>query len=97
MPSIRAGDPSATFDAAFERELADVRDTGVAAVNDGAVAGIAALAAPVFDAGNRLVLSLTAIGPGASFDVRPDGPAALSLKTAAHELSRQLGAPASVR
>ncbi|MBP6251831.1 MAG: IclR family transcriptional regulator [Rubrivivax sp.] len=94
---IRAGDASATFDAAFERELADVRDTGVAVVNDGAVAGIAALAAPVFDAGNRLVLSLTAIGPGASFDVRPDGPAALSLKTAAHELSRQLGAPASVR
>ena len=94
---IRAGDPDALFDAGFERELAVVRDVGIAATNEGVVPGIAALAAPVFDAGNRLVLSLTAIGPGASFDVSPDGPAALALKAGATELSRQLGARASVR
>ena len=91
---IRAGDPEAVFDAAFERELAAVRDAGIATANDGVVAGVAALAAPVFDAANRLVLSLTAIGPGASFDVRPDGPAAQALKACAGELSRQLGARA---
>jgi DNA-binding IclR family transcriptional regulator len=89
---IRAGDPEARFDAAFERDLAAVRDAGIATANDGVVAGVAALAAPVFDAGQRLVLSLTAIGPGASFDVRADGPAAQVLKAAADELSRQLGA-----
>ncbi|MCB1998806.1 MAG: hypothetical protein KDG57_23510, partial [Rhodoferax sp.] len=89
---IRAGDAGAVFDAAFERELAAVRDAGIATANDGVVAGVSALAAPVFDAGNRLVLSLTAIGPSASFDVRPDGPPAQALKAAAAELSRQLGA-----
>ncbi len=89
---IRASDPTAVFDAAFERELAAVRDSGIATANDGVVAGVSALAAPVFDAGNRLVLSLTAIGPSASFDVRPDGPPAQALKAAAAELSRQLGA-----
>lgn len=89
---IRAADPSAAFDPGFERELAAIRDAGIATANDGVLAGISALAAPVFDAGNRLVLSLTAIGPGASFDVQPDGPAAGVLKTCAAELSRQLGA-----
>ena len=93
---IRASDPTAVFDAAFERELAAVRDAGIATANDGVVAGVSALAAPVFDAGNRLVLSLTAIGPSASFDVRPDGPPAEALKAAAAELSRQLGARSAV-
>ncbi|GAB4043114.1 MAG: IclR family transcriptional regulator [Rubrivivax sp.] len=89
---IRASDPEAVFDPGFERELAAIRDAGIASANDGVLAGISALAAPVFDAGNRLVLSLTAIGPGPSFDVRPDGPAAGVLKACAAELSRQLGA-----
>lgn len=89
---IRAGDPSAEFDPGFERELAVIRDTGIATANDGVMAGISALAAPVFDASSRLVLSLTAIGPGASFDVRPGGPGAGVLKACAAELSRQLGA-----
>lgn len=89
---IRACDPGTVIDAAFERELARVRDAGVASASDGAVAGLSALAAPVFDAGNRLVLSLTAVGPGASFDVRPDGAPARALKACAAEISRQLGA-----
>lgn len=91
---IQAGDPGAQFDPGFERELALIRDAGIATANDGVMAGISALAAPVFDAANRLVLSLTAIGPGASFDVRPDGPGAVVLKACAAELSRQLGARA---
>lgn len=89
---IRAGDPGAQFDPSFERELAAIRDAGIATANDGVMAGISALAAPVFDASSRLVLSLTAIGPGASFDVRADGPGAGVLKACAAELSRQLGA-----
>ena len=44
----------------------------------------------------KLGLSLTAIGPSASFDVRPDGPPAQALKACAAELSRQLGARSAV-
>ncbi|MEO7244025.1 MAG: IclR family transcriptional regulator [Rubrivivax sp.] len=89
---ILASEPDARFDAAFERELATIRAAGVAHAVDAAVPGVSALAAPVFDAAGAMVLSLTAIGPGASFDVRPGGPAALTLKACAGELSRQLGA-----
>lgn len=92
---IRAADPQAVFDPGFERELAQIRDAGIAQAHDGAVAGIAALAAPVFDAAQRLVLSLTAIGPGASFDVGLAGAPAAALKACAAELSRQLGARAA--
>jgi DNA-binding IclR family transcriptional regulator len=89
---IRASDPDEPFDAAFERELVAIRAAGVAQAADAAVAGVSALAAPVFDAAGLLVLSLTAIGPGASFDVRLDGAPALALKACADAVSRQLGA-----
>jgi DNA-binding IclR family transcriptional regulator len=89
---IRAGDPEAVFDAAFERELADIRAAGIAHAVDAAVPGVAALAAPVFDAAGHMVLSLTAIGPAPSFDVRPQGAPAQALHAVATELSRQLGA-----
>ena len=44
-----------------------------------------------FDARGRLVLGLTAIGPSATFDARPDGAVARVLRPAAQELSRRLG------
>jgi DNA-binding IclR family transcriptional regulator len=89
---IRAGDPEAVFDAAFERELQAVRVAGIAQAVDAVVPGVAALAAPVFDAAGALVLSLTAIGPAASFDTRVDGAPARALTACAVALSRQLGA-----
>ena len=89
---ILASDPEAQFDAAFERDLEAVRRAGLAHAVDAAVPGISALAAPVFDAGGQMVLSLTAIGPGASFDARPDGAPARALVACAAALSRQLGA-----
>jgi len=55
------------------------------------VAGVSAVAAPVFEASGRLVLALTAIGPTASFDTAPDGPLAVQLRDAAALLSRRLG------
>jgi DNA-binding IclR family transcriptional regulator len=91
---VRASDPRARFDAAFERELQAIRDGGLAHAVDAAVPGVSALAAPVFDAGGRMVLSLTVIGPGASLDVSPQGTPALALRACARGLSRQLGAPA---
>lgn len=91
---VRASDPETRFDAAFERDLESIRSAGIAHAVDAAVPGISALAAPVFDAAGHLVLSLTAIGPGPSFDVRDDGAPAQALKACAAELSRQLGARA---
>lgn len=91
---VRASDPDTLFDAAFERDLEAIRAAGIAHAVDAAVPGVSALAAPVFDAAGLLVLSLTAIGPGPSFDVRDDGEPARALKACAAELSRQLGARA---
>jgi DNA-binding IclR family transcriptional regulator len=94
LPKARIldSDPQARFDAAFERELEAIRVAGVADAVDAAIPGVSALAAPVFDASGHMVLSLTAIGPGASFDVRQDGAPATALKACAAHLSRQLGA-----
>jgi DNA-binding IclR family transcriptional regulator len=79
------------FDKTFEAELADIRAKGMSHAVDAAIPGISAIAAPVFG-GQGIVLSLTAIGPSASFDVRPGGRPALALKRFAAELSAQLGA-----
>ena len=53
------------------------------------------MASPVFDVGNGIVMSLTAIGTSAIFDARLDGEVALVLRRSAQELSRQLGASAA--
>jgi DNA-binding IclR family transcriptional regulator len=71
--------------------LADVRAQGLATSRDGVIAGVSAVAAPVFDASERLVLALTAIGPSASFDTTPAGPISTALRQAAALLSRRLG------
>ncbi len=86
-----AGDT--VFDKAFERELAAVRRQGFSHAVDAAVVGVSALAAPVFDGSGALVLSLTAIGASASFDVGAKGGPATTLRRCAGELSAQLGAP----
>lgn len=77
------------FDATL---LAQVRQQGLAQAVDASVPGISAMAVPVFDVSDRLVMSLTAIGPSAVFDVRVDGAVARVLRRSADELSRQLGA-----
>ena len=75
--------------------LAPVRQQRLAQAVDGSVPGISAMAAPVFDVHERIVISLTAIGPSAIFDVRADGAVARVLRHSAGELSRQLGAGAA--
>lgn len=72
--------------------LADVRAQGLATSRDGVIPGVSAVAAPVFEASGRLVMSLTAIGPSASFDTAPQGALAGALRDAAGQLSRRLGA-----
>ena len=82
----------ARIDPAFQRELQEVRATGLSHAVDAAVAGVSALAAPVFNEAGGIVLSLTAIGPSAIFDARLDGPLATTLRRSAQLLSQQLGA-----
>jgi DNA-binding IclR family transcriptional regulator len=77
--------------AAFDAEVAAVHARGFASIDGVAVPGVAAVAVPVFDAQGRLVLSLTAIGPSAVFDARPDGHVVTPLLDAARALSRRLG------
>ncbi len=90
--------PAAVVKAALDQEemppadlLEEVRRKGLATSKDGVVAGVSALAAPVFDDSGRIVLTLTAIGPSGSFDLRLNGALAPALRQAGQELSRQLG------
>ena len=76
---------------AFDREVAQVRIEGVACIDGVALPGIGAVSVPVFDARGQLVLSLTAIGPSATFDSAVDGAVAARLKPAAAQLSTRLG------
>lgn len=85
------GRPAAGVDATFEQELQRVRAAGLAGVVDEAVVGVSALAAPVFDAGGRIVVAVTAIGHSAGFDAAACGRVGLALKACADELTRQTG------
>jgi DNA-binding IclR family transcriptional regulator len=92
--AFRGADAAALGEAmAPEGELTKVRRQGLAASKDGVVAGVSALAAPVFDQAGQLCLCLTAIGPSGHFDTAAHGPMAEPLRTAAAALSRQLGCP----
>ena len=91
----RTGAAGAAIDASFRRQLEQVRRHGLSHTVDGAVPGVSALAAPVFNESSDIVLSLTAIGPSAIFDTSYTGPLAAALRRSAEELSRQLGAPAA--
>lgn len=85
---------AARLDAGLQARLAEVRAQRLSQAVDASVKGISAMAAPVFDLGNHIVMSLTAIGPSAIFDARFDGSVARVLRHSATELSRQLGAAA---
>ncbi len=76
----------------LEAEWAEIRRQGASRITGGAVPGVSAMAAPVFEESGKMVLSLTAIGPTAIFDSRWDGMVGAALKRSARELSRQLGA-----
>ncbi len=90
LPMLAAEGDS--LDAELKVLLMTVRKQGLAQAVDASVPGISAMAAPVFDVGNGIVMSLTAIGPSAIFDTRVDGELARVLRHSANELSRQLGA-----
>ena len=81
----------------FELPLEEVRRHGLSRSEGEIVPGVNAMAAPVFDAGGDIVLSLTAIGPAGIFDTAWDGAIARALKAGAAGVSQRLGATALPR
>jgi DNA-binding IclR family transcriptional regulator len=92
VPAKHRVNVDAEINAEMEAELAQIRQRGLSRVSGSAVAGVSAMAAPVFTERGAMVLSLTAIGPGAIFDSTLDGAVATALKRAAAEVSKRLGA-----
>lgn len=82
----------AGFDTEFEAELAQIRQTGLSRTVGGTVPGVTALAVPVHDGFGTMVLGLITIGPSATLDPDPAGPAVRALRQCAEALSRGLGA-----
>ena len=80
-----------TLDADFCKILEIVRQNGISDAVNLSVPGVSALAAPVFDESGSVVLSLTAIGPSAQFDVSLNGVIASTLKALSNDLSQRLG------
>jgi DNA-binding IclR family transcriptional regulator len=77
---------------AYNALVASIRQQGVATVTDyHLVPGVAAVAAPVFNAKGDITLSVLAIGVKGMIDLSPDGAVVASLKHSAAALSRRLG------
>ena len=93
---VAQGEPDAWADPTFEAELARIRTLGLSQVREELIAGISAMAVPVFDGFGRLALAIAAMGPSALLDLDPDGSQAQTLKALGQQLSLRLGAPATV-
>ncbi len=78
--------------AEVEAMLARVRSEGYASVSgDHAIAGVEAVAAPVFNFRNEISIAMLVVGVSGMFDMSPEGSVVGPLKAAAAELSRRLG------
>jgi len=77
---------------AFRDRLNGIRAAGFSVAADATVPGITALAVPVFDGQQRLVLALTAIGPSAMLAAQDHAAAVTALRACADGLSVRLGA-----
>ncbi len=83
---------SAFGEAAFALELETIRKNCMASVRDELIAGISAIAVPVFDGFGKLVLALAAIGATSQIDTRFGSAQAKAMREAAERLSARLGA-----
>jgi DNA-binding IclR family transcriptional regulator len=71
--------------------LEETRQQGLGRVVDTLLPGISGLAAPVWDAGGRICLSLVSLGSSASFDADYSGSVATALRQCSAQLSVELG------
>ena len=69
----------------------EIRLLRCAPVRDVLLNGVSAVAAPVFDADDRLCAVMTALGTSGSFDPTPGGSTALVVRQAADAVSARLG------
>lgn len=74
-----------------ERLCRQVREQGCAIVHDMLLAGISAIAAPIFDASGKVVAVLTALGASTGFDTRPGGRICPELMREAATISEAMG------
>lgn len=74
-----------------ERMLEEVRDQGLARISGELLAGVGAMAAPIFDHEGRLAASMGVVGRQAALDITWDGVVAAALHQTTAQVSRQLG------
>ena len=77
--------------AAARALLDEVREHGSARVVDTLLPGIVGFCAPVFDSDGHIALGMVALGPTGTFDPEWDGAVDRPLRTAARQLSNDLG------
>lgn len=90
--AAESGSSKPRIDSRLEAELRRIREIRFSSAVDSTVQGVTAISAPVFDGFGRMVLALTAIGPGATLAADPESPAARELKRCVVSISSQLGA-----
>ncbi len=69
-----------------------VKATGIAISEGYLFRGFSAVSAPVFGYGDELAGAITVLGPGGSIDRRIEGSLPVAVQSAAHDISRRLGA-----
>jgi DNA-binding IclR family transcriptional regulator len=74
--------------------LAEVRASGFAAISGTMLAGIVAASVPVFDYAGKIAAALTLVGLEGQLELDPESRTIRTLRAAAEDLSRRLGAPA---
>jgi DNA-binding IclR family transcriptional regulator len=87
--SERSGMPRNAQEA--QSTLDEAREHGLARVMGTLLPGISGMAAPVWDAGGRICLSLVCLGSSAIFDPAYEGKVAQTLRDFSAQLSRELG------
>lgn len=93
--SVRVGMPRDAN--AVQSLLEETRKLGMGRVVDTLLPGISGLAVPVWDAGERICLSLVSLGASASFDASDQGRVAGALRVCSAQLSSELGSLKSGR
>jgi len=77
--------------ARLTRELATIRDRGVASTKGRPIPGINALSAPVFDHSGQMQLAVTLMGPATTVNAAIDGAQSQALLRFTRRLSEELG------
>ncbi len=82
-------------ESAWQADLRDVRERGMARAQGHPLPGVNAFSVPVFNHEGQIVLALTCLGPSSLLDAEWSSPIAASLKHCADIISHKLGNPAA--